>query len=276
VAGAEARQVLVAGLRQSRKYGCLCPETLARIADWALPRHRTPEAALKAAKRKLHQVYGAYVGQLDLGRVERAIAALGPGADQARLREACRAVLAAHASTAERLPVLERFYADLWSVTGVPQSVLDLACGLSPFALPWMGLPDDAAYTGHDIDERLIALVNHLLASAGRPPTAVCRDLLVSPPAECADAALLLKTAPCLEQQEAGATQRLLQMLRVNWAVVSFPTRSLGGRAKGMVGNYEEFATDLAQRLAVPMQTLMYPSETVYLLALARGPSPAR
>jgi 16S rRNA (guanine(1405)-N(7))-methyltransferase len=45
---------------------------------------------------------------------------------------------------------------------------------------------------------------------------------------------LLLKTLPCLDQQEPGASARLLGGLQARIIVVSYPVRSLGGRQKGM------------------------------------------
>jgi len=269
------RDTVTAGLRESRKYSHVCPDALARVAEWALARHPTPKAALKAAKRKLHQVYGAYLGQPDLRRLEGVVAGLGPDADPAQVEPACREALAAHASTAERLPIIERLYADLWSVTGVPQAVADLACGLNPFALPWMGLPADATYHPCDLDEQLMGLVNAFLVRIGRPAVATCRDILVSPPREPAEVALLLKTAPCLEQQEPGATLRLLRQLPARWMVVSFPAQTLGGRQKGMREHYGQFIEAVAGQLAVPMRALSYPTEMVYVLETAwRGEVP--
>ena len=69
---------VVEHLRQSKKYRDLCDETLVRVADWALLRYPTLKAATKAAKRKLHQVYGAYVGTIDAGRLACLLDELDP------------------------------------------------------------------------------------------------------------------------------------------------------------------------------------------------------
>ncbi|HEV7786322.1 MAG TPA: 16S rRNA methyltransferase, partial [Thermoanaerobaculia bacterium] len=52
----------IAGLLAAApKYRDVSPETLARVASWASVRYRSDKEILKAAKRKLHQVYAAYL-----------------------------------------------------------------------------------------------------------------------------------------------------------------------------------------------------------------------
>ena len=149
----ELRRGIRDGLRRSRKYATLCEDTLSRLADWAAARHTAPKAALKAAKRKLHQVYGAYLDQLYLVRVERLVEALPTDPTEDATRATCREVLACHASTAERLPIMAEVYPELLAAVPDPKAVIDLACGLHPFALPWMGLPPGARYRAYDIDQ---------------------------------------------------------------------------------------------------------------------------
>src|SRR5688500_2168800 len=78
-------------------------------------------------------------------------------------RAACADALRAHASTRERQPHVEAFYAGIWEHTGAPSRVLDLGCGLGPLALPWMGLADDTFYFASDVDRRPLSAVAELL-----------------------------------------------------------------------------------------------------------------
>jgi 16S rRNA (guanine(1405)-N(7))-methyltransferase len=262
-----ARQV-VAELLRSRKCGHLCSDTLSRVARWAAERHPSLREATKAAKRKLHQVYGAYFDQFDIRRMERAAGSLPPAGDDAALRVVCREVLSCHASTAERLVFLDELCPALFALIGPPASIADLACGLNPFALPWMSLPPDTPYYACDIDGRVVTAIETFLACYGRPLTVECRDILVSPPAQQVDVVLLLKTAPCLEQQEKGATLRVLRALNARHVVLSFPTRSLGGKSKGMREHYEATASRLAESLGVAMRRTHFPTETFYVLTM--------
>lgn len=259
-------------LRRTPKYKHLSEDTLHRVADWAIARHKAPRDAIKAAKRKLHQVYGAYFDRVNFTLIEGLIHSLSPTATEDALRETCRKVLACHASTAERIAIMEDFFPALFREVGRPGSILDLACGLNPFALPWMGLGLETEYWALDVDGRLIAAINDFLAHIGRPPGASCRDLLVSPLDEDADVAFLLKTIPCLEQQERGAGLRLLRGLRARYAVVSFPGRSLGGRDKGMGQHYDRIMMGMAEELGAPVHKMAYPGETFYICQLKEMP----
>lgn len=225
---------VVERLRASKKYRHLADATLRRITTWAAARSRTARETEDRARRKLHQVFGAWLAGFDAAKALRHLEEASP---DARV-EAFQRVLAMHASTRERLPFLADFYRAIWSVTGPPASVLDLGCGLSPCALPWMGLPAGATYRASEIDRRLVDLGNRALALVGRPPLVTCEDLLSDPPSEPCGVVLLLKMPPSLEQQEDGVSLRLLRSLPARHVVVSFPSRSLGGRDRGMSAHY--------------------------------------
>ena len=259
-------QGIVEQLGRSKKYGHLCEDTLLHVVDRACQGHPTAKAALKAAKRKLHQVFGAYSERVDYARIEGIVDGLDRSTPDDGVRAACREILAFHASTADRLPIVDLLYPSLFRETGRPHRVVDLACGLHPFALPWMGLDPEARYDAYDIDGRLAAPVNAFLEVLGRVPGMVCRDVLVSPPEARADMALLLQSIPCLEQQERGAGVRLLKRIRAECFVVSFPCQSLGGRAKGMAQHYEGLASRMADQLHFSVKKLAYPRETFYVL----------
>lgn len=202
---------IVERVRRSSRYRNIAPALVERLAIEELPKARNPDDAVKRVKRRLHQAVGAFRGGL---------------ADDAELR--------AHASTRERLPHLETFYSRIWAITGVPASVLDLGCGLNPLALGWMRLATDARYVAIDVDERLLGVVGSFLHQAGQPHDVRSADLLRDVPQDQVDVAFLLKLVTVLDRQDPEAATRLLRGLRARHAVVSFTTRSLGGRGKGM------------------------------------------
>ena len=190
--------------------------------------------------------------------------AYGDGREEA-IRSACRRMLSLHTSTRERLPDLDRFYRDIFALTGVPRAILDLACGLNPLALPWMGLRDGAEYHAYDIDGDRIALLNDYLDIVGVQTRAHLQDVICDPPVERADLALLLKSAACLERQRRGSTLALLDALAVNWVVVSFPVRSLGRREKGMPEHYAHELGEMLSGRPWPVTRLDFPTELVFI-----------
>jgi len=228
---------LVAALAATPKYGAISPELLRAVAARELAAHRGPKAALKEAKAKLHQVAGAFLDRAP--RYSRWLEELrAAGGAPERIQEACRAIMAGHASTRERLPVLERFYAAVFAALPPVSAVADLACGLNPLAAPWMGLPPGATYMACDLYADMAGFLGEALPLLGlRGEAAVC-DLSAGPPPWRADVALVLKTLPVLEQLRRGAGRELLRAIDAPRLVVSFPTRSLGGRNVGMAAHY--------------------------------------
>ncbi len=253
---------LVARLAASRKYRRLGDETLQRIAGWALARYPETEAE-KAAKRKLHQVFGAYLAS--------GLPHWNPHSGLSGLTE----MLRAHASTAERQSVLDTFYASIWERTGVPESVLDLACGLNPLSRPWMGLPAEVPYLGLDIDSGVTDLIDRVSTAYGWRTRALQHDLLCRVVDHEADVALVLKALPCLEQQQTGAACGLLRSLHSRWIVVSFPTRTLGGRGVGMNAHYTQFMNSCLDALGWSADSWQVGNELLFAVAVPKS-SPDR
>jgi 16S rRNA (guanine(1405)-N(7))-methyltransferase len=257
---------LVAAVLGSAKYRAMCPDTVRRLGERELAKRRSLKAAIKATKSRLHQVFGAFDQAPDFDVLLRELEqAYTSGSDEG-IRGACRAALACHASTRERVRVLGRFYADIFAITGTPSRVLDLACGLHPLSLPWMGLAPDAQYLAFDIDGRAIAFLTRYFALAAVSCRAVHADILCTPPTEPADVAFLLKTLPSLEREEKGGGRRVLDALAARHVVVSFPVASLGGRQKGMRQNYERDFLEMMMGSQKEIDRIEFPTELVFVV----------
>jgi len=254
-------------LQAARKCRHLHPDFLRRIAFWAAPKYRSQKEALRAAKRKIHQVHGAYLkDERTIGRAYRIINELGVDVAESAIRETCQLVLALHASSKERLEQMEEVFETLWSMIDPPSSVLDIACGLNPFALPWMHLPTETRYQAFDVDCKMIELVSAFLSRYGKVYSAQCCDVVTTPPTESADVALFLKSFPCFEQQDKGSGFRVLEALNTKWIIVSFPARTLGGRRVGMERHYAELAEQLIQRLGGGSESVQTDNELFYVI----------
>ena len=263
---------VVAALAASRKYRSLAPELLRRVARRSLRGGGGQDEVVKRAKRRLHQLYAAFLAPPELERVEKLVAVLPPAPDEATLRATCREVLKRHASTRERSEPDVNFYGQIWKVTGPPRRVVDLGCGLHPFALPWMGLARDCEYVALDVDSRIVAPIATLLRAMQQRNSAAAFDLLPDETDDGAgerdddaeessardalrapaDVAFLMKLLPTLERQRTDASLQLLRTLRAKHLVVSFPSASLSGRDKGMDASYRRFLEGLLLRLALP------------------------
>lgn len=230
---------LVRAVRSGARYRQIEPGLVRRVAEQELSKGRSHKEAVKATRDRLHQVGGAFQDPApDYPRLEAVLAALPNEPGDEALRLFCRMAMQAHASTRERLPYLEEFFDPLRERLGTVGSILDLACGLNPLALPWLPLAPGGQYFACDIYADLVGFLNLFFRRSGVSGQAEVCDLTAAVPSQPVELALLLKTLPCLEQLEKGIGARLLERVQARTLLVSFPALSLGGRGKGMVQNY--------------------------------------
>ena len=214
----------------------VCPDTVRRVWEECSRKYKKPKDAEKAAREALHGITGAFLTPSERARLT-VLLDVWDGGD-----EGLSEILAQHASTRERLPLpaMDALYRRIFEITGPPRSILDLACGLNPVYLASRA-PEGCEVVGVDISNACVTLINDAL-NADRTH-AMCADLLcpnASPP-ERFDVALLFKVLPLLERQRAGAAMEVMNAVNARHIVVSFPTRTLGGRNVGMAAHYTEW-----------------------------------
>ena len=264
-------------LLTARKYRSVHQGLARTIAAAELAKGRSLKETVKATKNQLHQSAAVYFRQnLDydeaLRKLQAAIGSItferdaGAPSDDDSVRPILRRLMAAHASTYERLPLLDTFYRQLFQRLPPVNSVLDVACGLHPLARPWMPLPSDLPYTACDIFADQIDFLNRLFDVMGYAGNAVQRNALEDMSAPAADIAFLLKTLPCLEQIESGVGQRLLHQIDAPLLIVSFPNHSLAGRKKGMAQHYAAYFDAITEGSGWQVESLTFPSEQVYIV----------
>jgi 16S rRNA (guanine(1405)-N(7))-methyltransferase len=230
------------------KYAHLHPPLTARVYAEEKINYPSEQEGVKAAKRALHQLYGAYIQD----NANKKAAVLMNGINGPGDMEQLTAIMRLHTSTKERLPYLTQFYATVnEAITKAYRltvtRILDIGCGYNPFSIPWM--PRNwalDAYYAYDADLSAAALHNRFLQLLGLPPLAGCMDLAVATPLETVDIALLCKLLPVLETQSKGRGFQLINELDARYIVVTFPVKSLGGREKGMKEHYsQKFETEM-------------------------------
>ena len=147
---------LIESVQSSQKYAAISEDMIRAIGLRELAARRNLKEAIKATKNKLHQVAGAYLeARLPYGEWLALLSETRTTSDERQadrrccdrqftilnfqfsIRQACREIMRHHASTRERLPILESFYATTLASLGPVHSVLDLACGLTRWR--WRG-----------------------------------------------------------------------------------------------------------------------------------------
>jgi 16S rRNA (guanine(1405)-N(7))-methyltransferase len=252
---------LVQNVMFSAKYRAISPDLVRRIGERELAVRRNQKEAIKATKNKLHQVGGAYFG----AKVDYA-AGLRLLHETSDREASLRQLMQHHASTRERLPILDEFYRTIFAHLPPIQRVIDIACGLNPLAFPWMPFGHEVEYFAYDIYGDMMAFIGEAMPLLGMKGRAEVRDVIGQPPGEAADLVMILKTLPCLEQVDKLAAQALLAGVNGRHLLITYPAQRLGGRSKGMVANYTAHFQALAQGRNWRVQRFEFETELAFLV----------
>lgn len=270
---------VVSTIKESKKYRDTSEATIRALAVEALRQHKKIKPAVKAVRARLHSIMAPYLGDPDYVAAATTLTTAYTSHDPALIRQTCWEIMAHHLSTRERLPILAEFYQQIFAITGKPQVLLDIACGLNPLALPWMELlPEPGGTVGrpataepplefyaYDIHEPRIHFLNHFLALNGLRPRAILQDVALNVPQEEGDVALFLKEMPRFERNYHGLGRPLLEALRVRYIVLSFPEVSTHG-GRNLVNRYRDFCHQLITGHNWPITELLFDGELVFII----------
>ena len=268
----------IQSIAASPKYRDLSTATIERVVR----RRSQPSVAglAKRARRDLHHILATYhLDGLPASVIDAAVESVEAGDSDELVRRSCSEILVRHATSRERFPLLHRgYYQRMFSVTGRPRSVVDLASALHPFELRWMELDAGTTYVAYDNNRRFVDAADRYLRAEGAG-WAVHGDILVEPadgarnePADGArrgpaDLAFLLMTYHCLEDQQSGAGWQAIWAIPARWVAVSVPVAGFGNRSKP---KFAALAGELETRLAEAghhYRVQEWQTERLYLIA---------
>lgn len=259
--------VLVQQVQSADKYKRISPEVIRSLLLKEIPKSKNPKQIIKSTRSKLHQVGSAYQEKpIPYETLLEELQLLPADLENPLVLNFLLKVIGSHASTRERLSILPRFFSETLHEISSSRSILDVACGLNPLSIPWMPLSSGFTYTACDIYEDMTGFLNNFFAHFGINGKAQTCDLTRNIPEEPYDLALVLKTIPCLEQVDKEAGFRLLNQLNAAVLLVSFPAKSLGGKSKGMVQNYERHFLDLTAGQPWKITRFEFPGELAFLI----------
>ena len=258
---------LVESIKNKKKYSQIDEGLIRDVVRLESEKGRKHKEIEKAVLAKLHQVGAAYFAQIPdyagwLTELERL-----PDDLQAQpTRDYCLRLMQSHHSTQERLFILQDFFMTTLASIQPVASILDLACGLNPLALPWMPVQRDIAYYGCDIfrdmTDYLQSFARYFHLAGDFRTCNIFTDTFSQP----VQVAFLLKTLPCLEQVYKGFAAELLARIPAQYILVSYPISSLSGKGKGMRETYtQQFETLMAQT-GWPFEPFTFTHEIAFLV----------
>lgn len=259
---------LVDAVLASRKYKSISQDLIKNLGSQELAKHHTLKEAIKATKNKLHQIGGAYLeGEVPYSSWLAELKHVSKEEDKAQLRHACMSIMRHHASTKERLPILVQFYTALLADLPPVNTVIDIACGLHPLAIPWIPLAEQVQYYAYDMYQDMTDFLNEFMTIIHVHGYAQSCDVIQKCPTHKVDLAFMLKAIPCLEQVDKSAGLRLLDTINADHLLVSFPVHSLGGRKMGMAANYEAHFRELVADKTWSIERFEFANELVFRIA---------
>lgn len=262
----------IAEVRKSRKYRDLDlpDETLRDLIEQEIGRHKSDRQALQTARERLHNLVAPYLGDPDYPEARVKLDEAFDNGESVVIQAVCTDLLKSHASTKERLAYLTDFYTTIFTITGIPSTILDLACGLNPLAFPWMGLTQSVQYHAYDLHQPRIELINHYFKLQGLAELAEHGDILVNTPQIQAEVAFFFKEAHRFEQRRRGCNRDFWLALKVNWLVVTLPASSLTGRHDLATGHRKLVAETLAG-LEWPVEEQLVGNELIFCIHKGAG-----
>jgi 16S rRNA (guanine(1405)-N(7))-methyltransferase len=231
---------LIYQVRKSSKYANITESLVREIVQAEVPKWKNAKEVIKSTRNKLHQVGSAFQESTipyDLWRAE--ISKLPESISSSLTTTFINRCLPFHSSTAERLHFIPSFFTQTLAPIQPVESILDLACGFTPLCIPWIPTTNDVKYIGIDVFSDMISFLDFFFTHFHIIHKFDSGNIIESIPREKTHVAFLLKTLPCLEQVDKTIGTRLLENIRSENILVSFPSHSLGGRSKGMAVNYE-------------------------------------
>jgi len=258
---------LIDKVQANRKYQAISRDLVSRLSEEVISKGLSGKSAVKSVRNKLHQVGGAYFTQnVDYAEAKQILTELPRDLQAEETRQFCLKYMRTHTSTAERLPILDDFFQTCLEPVQPVTSILDLACGMNPLALPWLPLEGKFKYHACDIYLDMLDLIEAFFAHFDLfAQTSPC-DLVGIVPAIKADVAFLLKAIPCLEQVDKSIGLPLMEAIRADHILVSFPVRSIGGRKKGMPDFYREHFYDMVSRKSWEIREFEFQAELAFLV----------
>ncbi|RME78290.1 hypothetical protein D6774_01605 [Candidatus Woesearchaeota archaeon] len=230
------------------------------------PLRRNKQIALTAKKVREHlrKVYGSYHTKQSkkvtflLNNLKKAVETKG----YAQTEEEHKELIKAHRSTKERAEFIDEFYKRIFEETGLPASIVDIACGLNPLTAFWMA-PHEMipVITGYELSDWEVKIINEYAKICDLPITAKRCDLNMKIPQIRAECLFALKFFELISTKR---VEQIITSAQVNWIVASYPTKTL--KREKMTKTTRAWFHLLLKRLEYPYKLLHFENEIVYII----------
>ncbi len=191
---------------------------------------------IKSLRAELRRIHGVFQRKNQKKRQEL-IKKLSKTTNNEEKKTIIREILKTHQSTLERMNYYEEAYKKIFSITGKPKKILDLGCGLNPLSYYFLDCKPE--YYCGDINDEEIKIINDFFKEEKIKGKAMIIDLTSKESRKKfygikADTIFLFKTIDTIEEQERNLSKtiikKIIEEIKPKNIIISFPTKSIGGR----------------------------------------------
>ena len=231
-------QQLIEKIKENKKYNSISDDIVIKEIQNYMRKYQTDESeiyddrfAIKVIRKELHRLYSSYQTK---GKKKRD-QLLKDLKSNPHNSDIINKLLSITLSTIERLQHYKKLYKDIFKITGKPESITDLGCGLNPLSFPLTDLPKSTCYNAYDIDTEDIKFLNKFfktLKIKGKAEILDARDLTKIKQLPKTDIIFMFKLYDLIvpkqkKLKKLGEEIINLLITKTNHLVVSFATKTL-------------------------------------------------
>jgi hypothetical protein len=220
------------------------------------PKSKEYKKVVKEVRAKLRRSYGLF-------RVEK---------ESKNLKELIKTkdyqkILETHSSTKERLSFYNQLYKNIFRITEIPKTILDLGAGINPLSFSHMELKK-VNYYAYDLSKEEVKILNQFFKDKKINGKAGILDLLNTKKVKKlpkADLAFLFKMTDVLDKGKGHKTsEEVITAIPAKFIIVSFPTLTMSG--KPMNHPRRGWIELMCKRLGYKLNILEFSNEIFYVL----------
>jgi len=214
---------------------------------------------VKEARNELNRVYGVFQT-----KEQKELSEKFEKLKQEKTEEKHKEILSAHLSSKERLNLYPVFYEKIFEITGKPNSILDIACGLNPFSFRFMNL-EGVKYYAIDFNSFETKLVERYFKMMNLDGEAITQDITKDQRFPKAELCLAFKIFDLIEPK---ITEKIIDNLKCNYLAASFSKTTV--KQQKMKQIRRAGFQKMLRRLNLNYKVLDFPNEIVYIIRLSR------
>jgi len=188
------------------------------------PKSKDYKIVVKEVRKILREVYGAFKKN-GFNKREKLLKEINSVNDVEKHVE----LLKLHTSTSERLPYYFEIYGHIVESVDKIKSVLDLGAGMNPLSIPFMDF-EKPTYYAVEVADKDVDFINAYFKKVKVKGHAFAKDLTKVDNLPKVDVCFMFKLLDTLESLKKNVSKELIEKINARWIIVSFATKSLGGK----------------------------------------------